>query len=83
MDKLLAGLFGIILAAAIFFGMALVLPIVGAFSGWVVGMFFGDTIYAVLNAFGVNTQNVEIWQIGLTLAFIGSFFKAVQTSKSD
>ena len=68
------------------FGLALVflLPLLGAlggaFSGWVVGWFFTETITSFLAAFGV--KGLAMWQIGLSLGFIGGFFKTTSTKSN-
>ncbi|MDR1691260.1 MAG: hypothetical protein LBR35_00255 [Rickettsiales bacterium] len=46
--------------------------IVGAFSGWVVGLFFGKTILSVFAALGL--VGFQMWQIGAALGFISGFF---------
>lgn len=63
-----------------------IIPIVavffGAFSGWVVGIFFGGTILGLLEQVGI--QDVYMWQVGAFLGFIGGFFKTnVSTNKDD
>ena len=50
----------------------------GAFSGWVVGWFFTETITTFMAALGL--KGLAMWQIGLCLGFIGSFFRSVQTN---
>lgn len=51
----------------------------GAFSGFVVGLFFADTIFAFFSHFGIN--DLTMWQIGGSLGFIGGFFKTTVSSK--
>lgn len=63
-------------AVAIVFVLPLLGVLGGAFSGWVVGLIFDDTIHATLAAFGVKADQVSTWQIGATLGFVGAFFRA-------
>lgn len=62
---------------------ALVLPLIGflsgAFSGWVVGLFFADTVLTFFSHLGIN--DLTMWQIGGSLGFIGGFFKTTVSSK--
>jgi ribose/xylose/arabinose/galactoside ABC-type transport system permease subunit len=62
-------------------GIVLVAPLLGvlggAFSGWIVSMFFDQSIHATLAAFGLKTDQLPIWQIGATLGFVGGFFRPV------
>lgn len=66
-------------------GLVLVAPLIGvlagAFSGWVVGLFFGPTILRVLSAFAPETASLDLWQIGAALGFVGGFFKSSTTVK--
>jgi len=48
--------------------------LIGAFSGWVVGLFFAETIMTTLAGFGFSAS-VSMWQLGATLGFIGGFFR--------
>lgn len=48
----------------------------GALIGWIVGLMFSDVIMHVLSAFGVNTVNLELWQIGAAAGFFGGFVKS-------
>jgi hypothetical protein len=49
----------------------------GAFSGWVVGLFFSETILGFLATFGI--KGFAMWQVGLSLGFIGGFFRSSHT----
>lgn len=48
----------------------------GGIAGWIVGLFFTDTIMNTLNRIGVDTMGMTMWQLGATLGFISGFFKA-------
>ena len=74
MDKILA-----VVGAAVLAPIALVFLIVlgtllGACTGWLVGLFFGETILATLAGFGAS--GFTMWQLGATLGFIGPFFRS-------
>lgn len=65
-------------------GLVLISPLfgvlIGAFCGFVVGLFFPDTFMMWRVYFGL--QQFAPWQIGAFLGFVGGFFKATQTNKS-
>ena len=48
----------------------------GGIAGWIVGLFFTDTIMTTLNRLGVDTMGMSMWQLGATLGFISGFFKS-------
>jgi hypothetical protein len=75
--KLLGAL---LLLAVMVFISPLIGVIFGAFSGWVVGLFWTNTLTAGLAAVGIT--GLKLWQIGATLGFVGGFFKTSVTSKS-
>lgn len=66
-------------------GLLCLLPLlgalVGAFSGWVVGWFFSGTILSFLAVLGI--EGFAMWQIGLSLGFIGGFFKSTNINSKD
>ncbi len=59
----------------------IIMALVGAFSGWVVGWFFSETILGFFAALGI--KGLAMWQIGLSLGFIGGFFKETRAVKSS
>jgi hypothetical protein len=77
-------IFGCIGALVVVVIMVLIFPIIsalfGAFSGWVVGIFFSSQIGAVLAHFGLN---YPLWQIGMTLGFVSGFFRSSPTQSND
>lgn len=77
MEALTKFLMGALTAIATLFFLRLLGPLAGALAGWIVGLFFADTIFAVLRGFGVSTGLFSMWQLGLTLSFLGSFFTPV------
>lgn len=80
MDKIVELVVAVVGVAAAFILILLIGPLIGAFSGWVVGWFFSGTILGVLESFGVET-NFSLWQLGMTLGWVGAFFKAVQNAR--
>lgn len=82
MGKLIETVGAVILTALL---MLFVLPIVntlvGAFIGLVVGLFFENAIFSFLSALGVSTMSLSMWQVGAALGFIGSFFRAIVSTK--
>ncbi|MBA8851229.1 positive regulator of sigma E activity [Ochrobactrum intermedium] len=73
----------IVTAAAILFFAPLIGVLGGAFVGWVVGLFFAETIHAFLAAVGINAAGLAMWQIGASLGFIGGFFRpAIHRAKA-
>ncbi len=59
--------------------LAFIAPILstlfGAFSGWVVGLVFEDTIMGFLARLGLNIEGLTMWQLGAALGFIGGYLK--------
>lgn len=51
----------------------------GAFSGWFIGLFFGETILGILSSLGIT--GFSMWQIGAFLGFVGGFFRTTVTAK--
>lgn len=72
---------GLLLAAILLFIIPLIGVVVGAFAGWVVGLFFEGTVLGTLSRFGVNSSGLEVWQVGATLGFVGGFFKSTLEQK--
>lgn len=54
----------------------------GGVAGWIVGLFFTDTIMQTLNRIGVDTMGMTMWQLGATLGFISGFFKTTGVRKN-
>lgn len=65
--------------AAVFL-MPLIGTLLGAFSGWVVGLFFAETIMTTLAGFGFGAS-ISMWQLGASLGFVGGFFRVRQFNK--
>lgn len=47
--------------------------LLGAFSGWLTGLIFSTSINEVLSQIGIS--DIELWKIGATLGFVGSFVR--------
>lgn len=65
MDKFLIAI-GIILFAVI------AGTLFGALAGWIVSLFFNETILTVLMALGI--KGISLWQLGAFLGFVSGFF---------
>lgn len=76
MEKILATFFAAIVIAFIapLFGV-----LIGAFMGWVVGLFFSATILDFLSRVGVETAGLALWQVGAAMGFLGSFLRTSVT----
>lgn len=59
----LCGTFFFIIASAL----------MGALAGWIVGLFFSDTILGILAQLGI--RNIGMWQFGAFMGFVGGFLK--------
>lgn len=79
MSDFVTGVLGAIAVVALLFFLVILTTLMGAVAGWAVGLFFEQTILSTLARFGVNVAGLTMWQLGATLAFVGSFFKAHQS----
>ena len=74
------------LMAVGFVMLIIVMVILGTFfggvAGWIVGLFFTDTIMGTLNRIGVDTMGLTMWQLGATLGFVSGFFKSTKVQKN-
>jgi presenilin-like A22 family membrane protease len=63
---------------------AILLPLLGtllgAFTGFVVGLFFEESILDFLHRAGVNTIGLPLWQVGASMGFLGGFLKTSVTN---
>lgn len=62
--------------------MVILVTFFGGVAGWIVGLFFTDTIMQTLNRVGVDTMGMTMWQLGATLGFISGFFKSTKVQKN-
>lgn len=74
MLKAILAVLGLIL---LFFFLPLISVIVGAFCGWIVGIFWPTTFSAVLAHFGLSA--FAPYQVGAALGFVAGFFKSIST----
>jgi hypothetical protein len=51
----------------------------GALAGWIAGLFYGHTLHLLAQRLGLDMQP---WQLGAMLGFVGGFFKSTTTSSS-
>lgn len=73
MDKLALTLGGMALAIGGIFFFVIFGTLMGAIAGWIVGMFFDDTILGILSQLGVH--GVSMWQFGAFMGFVDGFLK--------
>lgn len=72
------------MASVLAFVCPLVSCLFGAFSGFVVGLFFDTEILSTLMKFGIDTEGLKMWELGMTFGFIGGFFKSnIKTNSSN
>lgn len=81
MKVILSAVGGVLLVAFLAVFGALASTLGGAFTGWIVGYFFDDTLGILTNRLGL--YQIEFWQLGAILGFVGSFFKATTVKSSD
>lgn len=70
----------LLFAALVAFWACIFRALLGALTGWVVGLMFGDTILGFFAALGIT--GFKMWQIGLVLGFIGGFFTTINVNKN-
>lgn len=68
--------------AALIFAAPILGVLFGAFSGWVVSLFFNDSLMGVLTSVVPALKDYALWQIGATLGFVGGFFKTTVSQKN-
>lgn len=64
---------------ALLFVSPLIGVLAGVFSGFVVSLFFDETIREGFKLFGVDMGNYTLWQMGGFLGFVGSFIRPTVT----
>lgn len=78
MDKIFLAFGGL----ALVIGLLLLLPLLGTLAGlivgWIVGLFFPQTMLGIFAALGI--KGFSMWQIGAFLGFVGGFFKTTSAN---
>jgi hypothetical protein len=75
MDNIGTAVVALLTVAGLVFLAVIFGAVGGAFCGWVVGWFFGDTILAIARQLGLH--DITMWQFGAFLGFVGGFFRAI------
>lgn len=70
----------ILLIVALFFFVPMLGAVFGALAGWIVGLFFSETILGILTQMGIETS---MWEFGCFLGFVGGFFKTSITQNKN
>jgi len=80
MEKM-ATVFGYIFLSFIgIFFFVIFSALIGGLAGWVVGLFFGDTILNIAGQLGI--KNVTMFELGTFLGFVGGFMKTKVTTST-
>lgn len=82
MNEVINGAITAMVVIAFIFITVSLTTVFGGIAGWIVGLFFRETILNTFNAFGVNTYELSMWQIGATFGFVSGFFKTTKIGKA-
>lgn len=82
MGQAIAGAFMAVGLVMLIIVMVILGTFFGGVAGWIVGLFFTDTIMGTLNRIGVDTMGLTMWQLGATLGFVSGFFKSTKVQKN-
>ena len=82
MGQAIAGAFMAVGLVMLIIVMVILGTFFGGVAGWIVGLFFTDTIMTTLSRIGVDTLNMTMWQLGATLGFVSGFFKSTKVQKN-
>ena len=82
MGQAIAGAFMALGLVMLIIVMVILGTFFGGVAGWIVGLFFTDTIMQTLNRIGVDTMGMTMWQLGATLGFVSGFFKSTKVQKN-
>lgn len=83
MDKFLAGIGAALLLSAMFIVLPILVALFAGFGAWAAGLVFEDTIRAGLKVLGIDASGLSMFQIGVTLGFVGSFLRPITSSSSS
>lgn len=78
MDRLITQ---VIAVMALIFFVPVIGTLFGAFSGWVVGLFFGNYVHAVVVGIFPQLASFSLTQIGAGLGFFGAFVRSMSYSE--
>ena len=76
MGQVIAGALTAVGVIAVIIVLVILGTLFGGIAGWIVGLFFTDTIMTTLARFGIDVSGMSMWQLGATLGFISGFFKS-------
>lgn len=79
MDAMMKFFGGVVITIGGLFFLIVLNTLMGSLAGWVVGLFFGDTILGILGQLGVH--NIVMWQYGAFMGFTGGFLKTKVTAE--
>jgi hypothetical protein len=78
MDKVAIAFAVFVLTIGGVFLLIIFSTLMGALAGWVVGLFFSETILGILSQLGI--RNIAMWQFGAFMGFVGGFLKTKVTA---
>jgi len=78
--KTILAIFGVFFLIAVF---PLLGTLAGAFVGWVVGLFFEETVMGFFSRLGFDTAGYAMWQLGAALGFVSAFFRSTTTKEAN
>jgi hypothetical protein len=70
---------GVVMATGALFLMITLATVMGAVTGWTVGLIYPNTLRAGQEAIGITP--LPPWQLGACLGFVGGFFRYSNASK--
>jgi hypothetical protein len=71
---------GLLITASLFL-VVIFGTLLGAVTGYIVGLFFTPTLTHVMEALGIH--DVAVWQLGAFLGFTGPFLRTSVTTTKD
>ena len=80
MDKFVKVMGAAVLSVGGIFMLVCLGTLFGAAAGWIVGLFFGETILFVLAKLG--STGIAMWQFGAFMGFVGGFLKTKVSASS-
>lgn len=79
MDKFIIAIGSMAVGIAGIFFVVILSTLMGTLAGWVVGLFFSETILGILGQMGI--RNISMWQFGAFMGFVGGFLKTKVTAE--